>query len=77
MATTRTSSPYFSPKSARAPDAIASSCAIKRVTTGTFCKTTSLAMSSTRSSSAALTGFGCAKSKRRRSGATSDPFWAT
>ena len=49
MATTRTSSPYFSPNSARAPDAMASSTAISRVVTGEFCSTTSLAMSSTRS----------------------------
>ena len=34
MATTRTSSPYFSPNSARAPDAMASSTAISRVVTG-------------------------------------------
>ena len=34
MATTRTSSPYFSPNSARAPDARASSSAISRVVDG-------------------------------------------
>ena len=39
MATTRTSSPYFSPNSARAPDALASSSAISRVVTGAFCST--------------------------------------
>ncbi len=39
MATTRTSSPYFSPNSARAPEARASSSAISRVVTGEFCKT--------------------------------------
>ena len=49
MATTRTSSPYFSPNSARAPEAIASSRLISRVVTGAFCSTMSLAMSSTRS----------------------------
>ena len=47
IATTRTSSPYFSPNSARAPDARASSSAISRVVTGEFCITKSLAMSST------------------------------
>jgi hypothetical protein len=77
MATTRTSSPYFSPNSARAPEAIASSRLISRVTTGAFCSTTALAMSSTRSISSALIGLGCEKSKRRRSGATSEPFCAT
>ena len=39
IATTRTSSPYFSPNSARAPDARASSSAISRVVTGEFCST--------------------------------------
>ena len=77
MATTRTSSLYFSPNSARAPDARASSSAIRRVVTGEFCSTKSLAMSSTFSISAAVIGFGCEKSKRSRSGATSEPFWAT
>ena len=52
MATTRTSSPYFSPNSARAPEAMASSTAMIRVVTGEFCSTMSLAMSSTFSSSA-------------------------
>ena len=77
MATTRTSSPYFSPNSARAPDAIASSTAISRVVTGAFCKTMSLAKSSIRSISSARIGFGWEKSKRSRSGATSEPFCAT
>ncbi len=39
IATTRTSSPYFSPNSARAPEARASSSAIRRVVTGEFCST--------------------------------------
>jgi hypothetical protein len=77
MATTRTSSPYFSPNKARAPDAIASSTAISRVVTGEFCSTMSLAISSTRSSSSLVIGLGCEKSKRSRSGATSEPFCAT
>ena len=47
MATTRTSSPYFSPNRARAPDAMASSTAISRVVTSAFCSTMSFAMSST------------------------------
>src|SRR6516165_5287474 len=58
MATTRTSSPYFSPNSARAPDAIASSTAISRVTTGAFSSTRSLARSSTRAISLSAIGFG-------------------
>ena len=44
--TTRTSSPYFSPNSARAPASRASSTAISRVVTSPFSSTTSLAMSS-------------------------------
>src|SRR5215217_3832346 len=75
--TTRTSSPYFSPKSARAPDSIASSTPISFVTTGSFWRSTALAMSATRRTSSSPTGFGWLKSKRRRSGATSEPFWAT
>ena len=51
--TTRTSSPYFSPNSARAPAARASSTAISRVVTSPFCSITSLAMSSMRRSSSA------------------------
>ena len=48
METTRTSSPYFSPNSARAPEALASSMPISRVDTASFCRITALAMSSTR-----------------------------
>ncbi len=48
-----------------------------RVVTGAFCSTMSLAMSSTRSISSAVIGLGCEKSKRSRSGATSEPFCAT
>src|SRR5260370_22586 len=77
IATPRPASPYFSPNSARAPEAIASSPAIRRVVTGEFCSPMSLAMSSTRPISSSLMGLGCEKSKRRRSGATSEPFCAT
>jgi hypothetical protein len=34
-------------------------------------------MSSTAASSSSTMGFGWLKSKRSRSGATSEPFWAT
>ena len=37
--TTRTSSPYFSPKSARAPSLCAASGVMIRVSTGVFCRT--------------------------------------
>ena len=50
--TTRTSSPYFSPNSARAPDSIASATGMTRVTTGSFCQTTAFATRSTSVSSA-------------------------
>src|SRR3984893_7325852 len=71
--TTRTSSPYFSPNSARAPASRASSTAISRVVTSSFSSTTSLAISSMRLNSSGVIGFGCTKSKRNRSGATSEP----
>ena len=75
--TTRTSSPYFSPNSARAPDSRASSSPISRVTTGSFLSMMALAMSSTRGQLVGGYGLGWAKSKRSRSGATSEPFCAT
>ena len=57
--TTRTSSPYFSPNSARAPDVDrfvdAPSAASS---TGAFCEHDALAMSSTAPSSSSLIGFG-------------------
>ena len=76
MLTTRTSSPYFSPNSARAPLALASSMPITRVTTGSFCSTIRLAISSTSASSSAVMGLAWETSKRRRSPSTSEPFWA-
>ena len=60
-----------------APVSMASSIAIRRVSTGAFCRMMALAMSSTAATSSALIGLGCEKSKRRRSGATSEPFCAT
>ena len=77
IATTRTSSPYFSPNSARAPEAIASSTAqqpgdhrrvLHHDVVGDILDALDLL---------GLIGFGCEKSKRRRSGATSEPFCAT
>ena len=75
--TTRTSSPYFSPNRAMAPVSMASSMAISRVSTGAFCRMMAFAMSSTAATSSALIGLVCEKSKRSRSGATSEPFCAT
>ncbi len=50
---------------------------MSRVSTGASCSTTAFAMSSTAAISASDIGFGCEKSKRSRSGATSEPFCAT
>ena len=50
--TTRTFSPYFSPNSAMAPVAMASSSAMTRVSTGVFLRICSLASRSTSSISA-------------------------
>ena len=61
METTRTSSPYFSPKSARAPDSIASSTAMSLVTTGSFWSSTRLAISSTLARLRILDGLGMAE----------------
>ena len=56
---------------------MAPSRSISRVSTGASCSTSAFAISSTAVISSALTGFGCEKSKRSRSGATSEPFCAT
>ena len=61
METTRTSSPYFSPKSARAPDSMASSTAMSLVTTGSFWSSTALAMSSTALELPVVDGLGVAE----------------
>src|SRR6478735_7089876 len=74
MLTTRTSSPYFSPNSASAPLAIASSGPIRWVSTAEFCSTTVLARSSTAAISAAVIGRGWEKSNLSRPGSTSEPF---
>src|SRR5216683_7942838 len=74
---TRTSSPYFSPNSAMAPAAIASSGVISRVSTGLFSRIRSLTSSSILRSSSSEIGLVWLMSKRSRSGATSEPFWVT
>ena len=56
---------------------MASSSAISRVSTGEFCSTKALAMASTAAISSGVIGLVCEKSKRSRSGATSEPFCAT
>ena len=71
--TTRTVSPYFSPNSAIAPAAIASSVDFTSVWTGVFCQICSLTIDSTCSSCSAVSAASCAKSNRSRSGETSEP----
>ena len=71
--TTRTLSPYFSPNSAIAPAAIASCVERTSVVTGVLRQICSLTIRSMRSISSRVTGWKWTKSKRSRSGATSDP----
>ena len=77
METTRTSSPYFSPNSARAPEARASS----RPSGGSSPRRSGARCGwrcpRPRRAPPAVIGFGWAMSKRSRSGATSEPFCAT
>ena len=62
---TRTSSPYFSPNRAIAPDEIASSMLIRRVPTGRFSRMWRLTSASTVSISSRVIGLLCEKSKRK------------
>ena len=71
--TTRTVSPYFSPKSAIAPDFFADSRSVSTVVTGIFSRIFSFIMRSTLSSSSAVTAEKCVKSKRPLSASTMDP----
>jgi hypothetical protein len=76
--TTRTSSPYFSPKQRlRAQIPRASSGVMIRVSTGEFWRMKSFTSRSTRASSSALNALPWLKSKRSRSGAFSEPRCAT
>ena len=77
IVTTRTVSPYFSPKNAIAPACLASAIGSTSVSAATFLRTRSLTRSSTRCFSSSDSGAECEKSKRSRSGATSEPFWVT
>ena len=77
MVTTRTVSPYFSPKKAMAPAFLASAIARTSVTAGALPRTRWLTRSSTCCFSSGDSGAKCEKSKRRRSSATSEPFWVT
>ena len=77
METTRTSSPYFSPKRASAPAFTASSGVMRRVATSALRRMRSLTSVSTARMSSDVSAFGWLKSKRSRSGATSEPFCVT
>ena len=64
--TTLTVSPYFSPNNAVAPDFLASSMGISRVSTTSPLAISSLTKFSTFSSSSLVKAVKCVKSKRRR-----------
>ena len=75
--TTLTSSPYFSPKNARAPFSIAAFGVIILVVTSVLFFTYSFTNLSIVSSSSFVIGFIWLKSNLKRSGATSEPFCIT
>ncbi len=77
ISTTRTMSPYFSPKSIIAPSRRASSIGVSNTCTGRFWKTFSFTICSTRSRSSAVSACSCVKSKRSLSGRTAEPAWRT
>ena len=77
ISTTRTMSPYFSPKSIIAPSRRASSIGVSKTCTGRFWKTFSLTICSTRSRSSTVSACSCVKSKRSLSGRTAEPAWRT
>ena len=70
---TRTMSPYFSPKNAMAPRAAASALVVSKWRTGALSRISSLARSSMAWICSGVTGSKWLKSKRSRSGATSEP----
>jgi hypothetical protein len=65
MRTTRTTSPYFSPKIIIAPDWRASSSLSTAVSVSAFSRTSSFTRRSTTFSSSSVSGWKCEKSKRR------------
>ena len=70
---TRTSSPYFSPKSIIAPSFRASSIGVTNQRTGRFSNTFRFTISSTRWRSSDVIASWCVKSKRSLSGRTAEP----
>ena len=75
--TTRTISPYFSPKSICAPSFRASSIGVSKIRTGRFRKTCSLTSRSTSSRSSDVSARSWVKSKRSLSGRTAEPACLT
>ena len=68
--TMRTTSPYFSPNSAIAPSALASSSEVVIARTGWSSRIQPLTRSSTSRTSSGVSGLACVKSKRSLSGPT-------
>ena len=77
ISTIRTTSPYFSPNSAIAPSALASSSVVVIGRTGRFSRIRALTSSSTWRRSSSLSFAVCVKSKRSLSGPTYEPAWRT
>ena len=73
--TTRTCSPYLSPKKASAPMASASSLEVSSVPTPWLLSTLRLTNASTSASSSGDTPWKWLKSKRSRPSSTNDPAW--
>ena len=73
METTRTRSPYFSPKSAMAPSFLAASMAMMSAVTGRSSRSTALIRPSISAIAAAGTACNDLKSKRSRPGEFSEP----
>ena len=74
IVSTLTSSPYFSPNSAIAPAAMASSMLISSVDTSALARTWSFTMAVILARVSADTGSPCEKSNRKRWESTSEPF---
>src|SRR5437870_5178805 len=72
ISTTRTSSPYFSPKSIIAPSFRASSIGVTKARTGRFSKIFRLTRRSTSSRCSRESAWECVKSKRSLSGRTAE-----
>ena len=77
ISSTRTSSPYFSPKSMTAPDFFACSIGMISARVGVLRTISAFTCASMRRISSSVSGLSCEKSKRVFSPSTSDPFCCT